>query len=208
MRKRLPLVIKGYRMKISFIILLLFSGLFAQVGELKVHPSSMALRTKLIRIGHAKSPKEIRISDLDSLVSLFAFNEELGYPKYSKQFHSFSDSGYQLIQPAFNNLIKFSKRDTVFIRIIILLEHTIRNNAELAESMPVYVQECAAKNPRGFLLIYQSSSFDERQNILSALDWPSDIDVIHIFRDLSNKLSSNKLRILAKEIADSIHLQK
>jgi hypothetical protein len=112
------------------------------------------------------------------------------------------DDNYNLVWKSFQIITKESLKDTVYISVLIRLDHHIETNAELAEALPHYVVKAIHNNPLGFLEMYNLRNGDQRTNfanLISEYDEP-DIKLIEVFTDISKNSKNGNYRNLAKDL--------
>lgn len=198
---------KHIQILLFFIIVIVTS--YPQQNKKPFHPKMIALRDLILEIKDSKNIEELNTSMMDSLVSYFRFQEKLANILKYPQWRSFPpDSAYDWVFPAFDNLVFYSTKDTLYIHTLIRLYSIIRVNAELSEAMPAFVQDAARRNTEGFVKVYKNMTIKEREELTSGFDWGADIDVRKIFTDYANSTNDVTLRKVALEIASSVKVDE
>lgn len=193
-------------MALSLLFLCPFNGGSAGQKTKQQHPLSIQLESLLGRIRNTRDPSKISKSTADSLVRLTDWIENVAkmdtIDGFDSKYESFSN--VDLIYPALDKLVNGARKRDYLIKTIIKLELIINRNVELAESMPEYVQRVASDNTAGFLRVLRQFTEKERVRILSALGWPSKIDVRAVFNNFASKTKNSKLKAEAQYITGAV----
>ena len=198
-----------YKIYSLIIFFLIMQQICYGQNKTEYHPDMIALEKLLFKIKESHSSKSISFAEMDSLVSYFQTYEQLGYMNKKTKYNTgMSDSAYVWTYRVLDKIVKYSKEDTLFIHTLIRLDHTIRRAAELAESIPCYIQSAVETNVEGFLKMYQNMNIVERQKLIySVLDWPCyEVNIIDVLKNASLKLKDKDLKVLAAQIANSLHV--
>ncbi len=170
------------------------------------HPAIMALGHLLEGIKSSNSRRAIHRGDLDSLVSYFQVVERLGDLDTPTSYdRGMPDSTYVWTYSVLGKLAQYSRADTSIIRTILKLASIIKRSAELAESMPEYVQQTLQANTKGFLQIYLTLSKADQQEAIEFLDWPSDIDARSILKGFAARTTIGRYKQAATTIATQLN---
>ena len=156
------------------------------------------LKPLLKRIVKSDSASKLQADSLEFLYSEYDYFS--GEALLSKLLTD--DDNYNLVWKSFQIITKESLKDTVYISVLIRLDHHIRTNAELAEAMPHFVVKAIHNNPLGFLKMYNLRNVDQRTNfanLISEYDEP-DIKLIEIFTDISKNSKNGNYRNLAIDL--------
>jgi hypothetical protein len=167
-----------------------------------IHPSLNRLNEILIKVINSSKGSTILQRDLDSILSIVVYDDKI--ISQTRQYTEPDSLHYKKFL-AFNKLASYSKYDKRFIRTIILLEQSISTDVELAESMPDYVQIVAQDNIKGFVDVFASLKTEEQERVISALGWPSDIDIKNMFLNYAKQSKNQKHKAIAKYIATEVN---
>ena len=178
-----------------------------QTGRLPTHPRTIQLRDLLVTVKNIRDPRMLTQRMLDSLVSAVRWGEHPKMDSSSYHYETFlgNDANQELFYPAFDKIVEGAKRSRIHQLAILRLASIITSNAELAESMPIFVQEAARANTRLFLEAFLTLSKKEQdQTITGALGWPSEIDIRQLFMNFAQRTNSAELRRMALRIAREV----